>query len=178
MPRLRHFDNLQTARAVNFSCYHRYPLLTYDETIQILIEEINRARSIRHFALLGYVIMPTHVHFVMVPPERCALGSLIGEMKSRSARRILAKWRMERNPLLPALRIKKGGHMKYVFWQARCYDHNCRTLEAVRAIIDYCHTNPVKAGLVDDPARWLWSSYRWYRGFDGCPIEIDGIDLL
>lgn len=178
MPRLHHFDDLQTARAVNFTCYHRYPLLTDRKTILIFLNEIAKVREKYSFGLLGYVVMPTHVHLVLLPPDGIRVGTLIGEIKSRSARRILYLWRTERNPFLRKLRIKRRGEETFVFWQARCYDHNCRTIEAVREIINYCHMNPVKAGFVSSAHEWKWSSYRWYYGYNDIAIEIDSIDLI
>ena len=38
--------------------------------------------------------------------------------------------------------------------------------------------NPVRAGLVDDPADWSWSSYRWYMGYDNAILEVDGVESL
>lgn len=178
MPRLHHFDNLNMVRAVNFSCYHRYPLLTDDKIVAIFLDEVAAAREKYAFALLGYVVMPTHVHLVLLPPDGVRVGELIGAIKSRSARRILHAWRIERNPFLRKLQIEKGGGKRSVFWQVRCYDHNCRTVEAVKEIINYCHMNPVKAGFVASAHEWKWSSYRWYNGYKDIPIEIDSIDLV
>ena len=58
-----------------------------------------------------------------------------------------------------------------------CYDHNCRTLETVLEKINYCHNNPVRAGLVGDPGDWKWSSYGWYQGDIDVPIIMDKIEI-
>jgi len=177
MPHLRHLNKLNTARAINFSCYHRYHLLQGDEIIMPFIDELNRARDAYNINILGYVIMPNHVHFVLHPLTDCDLGRIIGEIKSRSAGRILRVLKDKESPLLDLLQINKRGQKKQAFWQARCYDHNCRSIETVREKINYCHMNPVKAGLVAKPGDWKWSSYRWYQGLDDIALEIDGIDL-
>ena len=85
---LHHYDNLGTARFVTFSCYNRKPLFTDAERFQIFLEELDGARKKHGFSLLGYVIMPTHVHLVIYPNEKSELGKVIGEIKSLSARRI------------------------------------------------------------------------------------------
>ena len=139
MTRLRHRDDLGTARFITFSCYGRLPSLNEQGAMSILIEELDRARQRHGFRILGYVLMPEHVHLVLFPPEETRLGSVIGEIKSRSARAYFAT------------RSIGTPESTRVFWQPRCYDHNCRTPEATHEKIQYCHNNPVKLGLVTDP---------------------------
>jgi len=177
MPRLRHYDHLGTVRAVNFSCYRRLKLLREEREIRVVLQEIDKARARHQFALLGYVVMPSHVHLIIYPPDTIELGSVIGQIKSRSGRRILESWRASNHPVLSQLAIQRAGQQRYAFWQRRCYDHNCRTPEAVREKIEYCHLNPVRAGLVSDPGDWPWSSYRWYNDLGGVVLDVDGIVL-
>ncbi|MCP4569858.1 MAG: hypothetical protein GY841_19940 [FCB group bacterium] len=141
------------------------------------MEEVENARTKHQIAILGYVLMPSHVHFVLYPPDGLELGRVIGDIKSYSAKRILERWKQVNHPMLPVLRIKRDGWLKYAFWQRRCYDHNCRTIESVREIIRYCHMNPVKAGLVSDASDWIWSSNNWYLNCGEIALEIDGIEL-
>ena len=177
MPRLRHLNYFNSARAINFSCYHRFYLLRGEEIIMPFIEELDRARRDNCVKILGYVIMPNHVHLVVHPESDSDLGRIIGEVKARSAGRILRILRTQKAPTLRRLRTCKSGKERYSFWQARCYDHNCRSLDTVREKINYCHLNPVRAGLVVHPADWKWSSYRWYYDLDDIVLDIDGIEL-
>ena len=39
--------------------------------------------------------------------------------------------------------------------------------------LDYCHKNPLTRGLVDDPADWKWSSYRFYEFGDRSVLPMD-----
>lgn len=177
MPRLRHLNHYNTARAINFTCFHRYYILRSENVIRLFLIELERARQVHAIKILGYVIMPNHVHLVLHPPERCQLGRVIGEIKARSAGRMLTILRAEQAPILSRLRTVKNGKARTSFWQARCYDHNCRNSDSIREKINYCHLNPVRAGLVADPAAWRWSSFRWYHGLDDIALEIDGIEL-
>ena len=173
MTRLRHYDHLNTARFVTFSCYRRYPLMEREQAILIFLETLDAIRRELFIRLFGYVVMPEHVHLVLWPPESMKLGPVIGTLKSRSASRIISQELVE----LPIdCRIFKSGKERWAFWQPRCYDHNCRTPETVMEKIDYCHNNPVKRGLVAEPGQWPWSSYNWYYGKSDIPIEMDEID--
>lgn len=107
------------------------------------------------------------------PPDSVQLGRLIGQLKSLSARRMLPLLQSQRASSLDRLAVERDGESRLAFWQVRCYDHNCRTPDAVREKIEYCHKNPVARGLVSDPADWCWSSYNWYAGRDDVPISMD-----
>lgn len=161
MTRLRHYDNLGNGRFVTFSCYRRMPSLNNPRAIEILIRYIARVRDKHKFKLFGYVIMPEHVHLVLHPPDDMKLGLVIREIKSRSAREYFKGLSIGRPDA------------KRVFWQRRCYDHNCRTSQSVLEKIEYCHNNPVKRGLVEHPGEWKWSSYNWYHGRDEIPLRMD-----
>ncbi len=164
MVHLRHFDDLGTARFITFSCFHNYRLLHDQDTIMSFLQELEAARVRWDLHILGYVVMPNHVHLILFPENEIPLGKVVGEVKARSGYRILTKWKADNRDILVRLKSGRGRKALYSFWQPRGYDHNCRTPEIVREKIRYCHANPVRAGLVNDPGDWPWSSYGWYNG--------------
>jgi REP-associated tyrosine transposase len=177
MLRLHHYDDLNTARAINFSCYRRQSLLRSPDVIMAFLAELDGARQRYGFHILGYVVMPSHVHLVLHPPAGTEMGRVIGVIKARSSGRILRAWREADAKRLSRLSVHTQGRTEFAFWQRRCYDHNCRGLESVRGKINYCHLNPVRAGLVAEPGDWRWSSYRWYHDMVDVVLDIDGIEL-
>ena len=164
MPKLRHYDDLGTARFVTFSCYRRETYLTNMTSRELLLKHIEQARLKYRFKLLAYVLMPEHVHLVMWPPDGMKMGRVIGEIKSNMAREYFAL-------TMPSTRGKK------VFWQKRCHDHNCRTPDTIREKVEYCHKNPVKRGLVAEPAEYVFSSFNWYRGEREVPLLMDEVEI-
>ena len=58
---------------------------------------------------------------------------------------------------LPGLTGETGS-----FWQKRYYDRNVRDEDEFKVKLLYLHRNPVKRGLVTNPADWNWSSFRHY----------------
>ena len=173
MPRLRHYDHLNMARFVTFSCYRRHKLLVAPAVIRVFLETLQLTRLQHGLKILGYVVMPEHVHLVVYPPESLKLGPVIRALKSKSASTIISD---ELQKLPGDCRISKDGRERWAFWQPRCYDHNCRTPDTIVEKINYCHNNPVKRGLVTSPGDWRWSSYNWYDGKLDAPVEIDGFD--
>jgi len=106
--------------------------------------------------------MPEHVHLLMLPPTEAKLGLIIREIKSKMAREYFAT-------------RKNIPDEPRVFWQKRCYDHNCRNEKSVIEKIEYCHRNPVKRELVTEESHYRWSSYNWYRGQLDVPLTMDSI---
>ena len=50
------------------------------------------------------------------------------------------------------------GQTGETFWQNESFDHWPRDQDEFFRIVDYIENNPVKAGLVDRPEDWIWSS--------------------
>jgi len=171
--KLRHFDHDGRARFITFSTYHHLPVLSNALFRGIVVDAIDEGRRTFGFRLLAYVVMPDHVHLVIIPPIDSDVGYLVGEIKRLSARSIHTALKGKESDLSANLVVERGGRRRFALWQRRCYDHNCRTDESVWEKVTYCHNNPVRRGLVDDPAKWCWSSYCWYQGHPGSLLEID-----
>lgn len=169
MPKLRHFDHLDTVRFVTFSCFRRHPYLLFAAACDSVVSELAKVRRQKTIRILGWVLMPDHVHLVVRPTGPGQLGRIVGQMKARAARSVISK-------VAPEQCCRRAdGHI--AIWERRCYDHNCRTIEDALEKIRYCHYNPVKAGLVECAEDWPWSSCRWYIGRTDLELEIDGLDL-
>lgn len=177
MPKLKHYDNLGTARFVTFGCYHRYQLLTDEKIKRIFIDNLNIIRQEYQIKIYGYVIMPEHIHLVLHPPDKMKMGLMIGHLKALTAKAALGYYRNRKSQILERLRIVRRSQPIMVFWQGRCHDHNCRTSQTTHEKIEYCHNNPVKKGLVLSPGDWRWSSYNWYMGAGDVPMVMDEIGL-
>jgi putative transposase len=173
MPRLRHYDQLNTVRFITFSCYRRHKLLISPAVIIEFLESLKSVSKRYAIKLYAYVIMPEHVHLVLHPPDSLKLGPVIGELKAHSAGRIISRKLLA---LPDSCQIYKDGRVRQIFWLPRCYDHNCRTRGTVTEKIRYCHRNPVSRGLVMKPSDWRWSSYNWYAGERDVPLVMDEID--
>ena len=93
---------------------------------------------------LGYVLMPNHVHLILVPRDADALRKAMSSVHRAYAGQINA-------------RRKKTGH----FWQGR---FGCVAMDNDHALsaLRYVLLNPVRARLCDKPEQWEWSSARAY----------------
>ena len=115
---------------VTFSCYRRMQLL--DPPTRRLFERgLEAARRKYCLRVIGYVVMPEHVHLLVSEPEDETLAVAVGAMKQSVSRR----------------RVRRGGH----FWQPRYYDFNVWTEKKRIEKLRYIHRNPVTRGLVQNP---------------------------
>lgn len=68
--------------------------------------------------------------------------------------------------------------MAFRFWQAGGgFDRNLWNPKAIHAAIAYIENNPVRAGLVDAPEKWPWSSAYAQANGKGVLPDRDSIPL-
>ncbi|HEX3660305.1 MAG TPA: transposase [Acidobacteriaceae bacterium] len=125
---------------VTFSCSQRRPLLRLSPTCELFERSLERTRIRYGFLVLGYVVMPEHVHLLLTEPEKGSLATALQALKISVARQ---------RPDKP-------------FWSARYYDFNVFSEGKRIEKLKYIHRNPVARGLVARPEGWPWSSYRHY----------------
>jgi len=170
---LKHYDNEGQARFITFCTHRRLPLLTNNVFRKNIIESIVITRNKYEFKLIAYVIMPEHVHLIILPKQGISVSSIIGEIKRVSAKNIHRILIERDSPLISKLTVIRNRAERFAFWQRRCYDHNCRSEKSMWEKVEYCHNNPVKRGLVKTADAWQWSSYRWYQGQRDVLLEMD-----
>jgi putative transposase len=170
---LKHYDHDGNARFVTFCTHARLPILTNNRFRYAVVDAIRQVRKDSELRLNGYVIMPEHVHLVLIPPNNVKLGPVIGEIKRVSAKKILEQLRASNSNLLKKLQVKRDRQGPIALWQRRCYDHNCRTEAEMWKAVRYCDDNPVSRGLASKPEHWVWSSYGWYHDIPGVVLEMD-----
>lgn len=168
---LPEFDDNSYAHFVTTRTYENRPYFKNREISSILWEEIKFYGQKYGFTLLGYVIMPDHVHLLIWwdkegKPE-LNVSKIVQMIKGTTARRCidLLKTRgLER--MLQATHENNADsrthrcNLRYRFWQLGFYDFNVYNEGKLSEKLNYMHNNPVKAGLVLSPFDYEWSSYR------------------
>ncbi len=66
---------------VTFSCYRRRPLFRNEAHCDLFLKIIDRVRRRYRFVVLGYVVMPEHVHLLASEPQRETLSTAIQALK-------------------------------------------------------------------------------------------------
>ena len=172
--KLRRYDEPGQARFLTFSCYHRLPLLSKDRSRVWLSNALAAARIKHGFELWAWVIMPEHIHLLVLPKTGSRVASILNGIKTTTGRKAINYLRKEAPRFLSRLATRGPGGTWYRFWQAGGgWDENVTEPRRVHEVIEYIHRNPVMRGLVERPDDWPWSSARaWLTGIDW-PIAID-----
>lgn len=105
------------------------------------------------------VVLPNHLHAVWTLPHGDADFS-------ERWRRIKARFShaLADTPLRCASKVAKR---ERGIWQRRFWEHWIRDRESFASTVDYCWQNPVRHGLVSNPADWTWSSFHRRSQLDG-----------
>ncbi|HEY4380007.1 MAG TPA: transposase [Acidobacteriaceae bacterium] len=151
MPKgLYRLHNTGDLHFITISCHRHAHILKTPEacdTFQRILEETRRKYL---FQILGYVAMSNHIHLLVTEPERNKLSTAIQVLKQRFSR-------------------TRDGEF---IWEPRYYDFNVFTAEKRIEKLRYMHRNPVKAGLVERPEDWRWSSFNAYATNEPHPVLI------
>jgi len=155
---------------ITCSCYRRLPFLRTARSRDRVLSILEQTRRRYRFVVVGYVVMPEHIHLLITEPEVGTPSTVMQVLKQRTARALLPKRRR-----LDARqgRLFAGTVLRTPFWQARFYDFNVWTEKKRVEKLRYIHRNPVKRGLVKTPEQWRWSSYRFYLLNEAGPVRVN-----
>jgi len=124
------------------------------------------------YTLLAFVVMPNHVHALLVPLGRppAAGSDTAGPSSPFALPRITQSLKgyvaREANRLL--------GRTGLPFWQQESYDHWVRNEAEVRRVVTYIESDPIRHDLAGIPEEWRWSS-AWERAYSRLRDEDGGL---
>ena len=161
---------------ITCSCYRRLPLFRSVRARNAFVPILDELRSQYGFFVVGYVIMPEHVHLLISEPRKGTPSTVIQVLKQRVSRAV----RRRRGKTTPAgqLRLNFGDGPLGLpqFWQRRFHDFNVWSAKKKTEKLEYMHMNPVKRELVSRLADCAWSSATGYarRGTGLLEIDFEG----
>jgi putative transposase len=106
-----------------------------------------------NFVIYAFTPMTNHFHLFIHITNEADLSKVIGEFKVRYAKYFNKKYGIH-------------GH----FWGSRFHSTIVQDDQYALACLRYMDRNPVKAGLVDHPNKWLLGSFRQYSQGSFHPI--------
>jgi REP element-mobilizing transposase RayT len=89
---------------ITCSCYRRLPLLGTARRRDIFLTILEQTRERYRFVVVGYVVMPEHIHLLLTEPEVGSASTVMQVVKQRTAHALLPK-RKRRNPRVATLLI-------------------------------------------------------------------------
>jgi len=151
MPKgLYRLQNAGDLHFITISCHRHSHILKTPEACNTLQRILEETRQKYLFHILGYVLMSNHIHLLVSEPEEKDLATAIQVIKQRFSR-------------------TRGDEF---VWEPRYHDFNVFTEAKRIEKLRYMHRNPVKAGIVERPEDWPWSSFNAYATNETHPVQI------
>jgi len=132
---------------ITCSCFQRLPLLGTEHARVAFLKALAEVRFRYDFGLIGYVVMPEHVHLLMSEPNRGDPSLVMKSLKLRVACALRKKKRKSGTQLRFWPEDDSPAH----FWQRRFYDFNVWSKKKIHEKLNYIHFNPVRRKLVERP---------------------------
>jgi REP element-mobilizing transposase RayT len=159
---------------VTFTVQQWINIFSRKEYVEIIIESIKFCQVNKGLLVHGWVIMTNHMHAIISCRGENKLSDIIRDFKKYTSRQIIEK--IEENP--PAESRKnwlmwlfnskdEEGNKSIKFWKEGSHPEEIHSEKFFFQKLNYIHNNPVKAGYVDLPAHWCWSSAAHFNGKKG-----------
>jgi REP element-mobilizing transposase RayT len=155
--------------------HHRLPIFQTDTVKQIICSAFDEARKSAGLMLFSYVIMPDHTH--VITDNAREMKDVLRYLNGISAKRVIDY--LKENGFeesLGKLRIEERANRHTHSF----YEHHPNALrvtgeDAMMQKINYIHLNPVRAGMVEHPDDYGYSSSRqWHgRSIESEPLIMD-----
>lgn len=141
----------------------------------IIVDSMNYCVREKGLLIHAWVIMTNHVHMIISRQGQASLSDIMRDFKKHTSTEIIKE--IEVNPKESRKRwmlwlFKSAGennsrNKKYQFWQQDNHPEELFSNKFMDQKLHYIHMNPVKAGIVEEPHHYLYSSARDYAGIPG-----------
>lgn len=172
--KLKRYYGRKDLHFITFSCYQRKPLLGSAHARNVFVKILGEVRKRHSFLVLGYVLMPEHVHLLLSEPGKGTLSKVVQVLKQRVSRALRKKKRSFRGQLRLPFSGEESAPKR--FWQRRFYDFNVWSHGKRKEKLNYMHANPVTRKLVKHPKDWAWSSWSFYEKGQQGLISMDRVE--
>jgi len=176
--KLKHYNNTVTCHELTFSCYHNRNYLTDNRLCDLFEEVLSEVLSEENILLLAYVLMPNHVHLLVLPQkELYSISRFLKLLKGRVSNRYSKILRETDVEVYRSYLAEFRGSNSFILWQrGGGYDRNIYSKEAIISSMQYIEANPVRKSMVTMPVEYRWSSA--YSRKNGEGIRSDSLMFL
>jgi putative transposase len=134
--------------------WERRLILQSNPLCDLLLDVIRENRAKQRFQLHEFVFLPDHIHLILTPAPLVSLEKAMQFIKGGFS-----------------YRTKKEMSFNFEIWQKGYNEHRIRDADEYAQHIEYVWMNPVKAGLVEQPEEFPYSSARLKAEVDPAPLH-------
>ncbi|MEW6469699.1 MAG: transposase [Bacteroidota bacterium] len=166
-------DDQSALHFVTFQVVQWADLFTRKIYRDIVIDSLKYCQANKGLEIYAYVIMSNHIH-LMVRSDKEDLSGTIRDLKRHTSKQIILALEdnseSRREWLRMIFRYAAKGHSRnkeYQVWTHENHAEHIFSQKFIEQKITYIHYNPVRAGIVERPEDYLYSSARNYAGLEG-----------
>ena len=130
-------------------------ILQSNRLCDLLLDVIRENRAKQRFQIHEFVFMPDHVHLILTPAPQVSLEKAMQFIKGGFS-----------------YRAKKEMGFNFEIWQKGYNEHRIGDADEYAQHVEYVWMNPIKAGLVEQPEEYLYSSARLKAEVDPVPLQL------
>jgi REP element-mobilizing transposase RayT len=166
MSRKYKFNSLNGVYFVSFATVNWIDVFTRQIYKDIIVDSLNYCIENKGLIVYAWVIMTNHIHLI-VATDKEPLENILRDLKKFTSKAIIKE--IEENQkesrkgwmlwMFQRAGQKNSNNTNYQFWQ----QHNqpidiTQNNIVIDNVFDYIHNNPVKAGFVQNPQDYVYSS--------------------
>ena len=160
-----HFVTLQVVAWVDIFTRKNYR--------DIIITNLEYCQKHKGLEIYGWVVMSNHLH-LLVKSHKEELSNILRDFKSYTSKKIIEEIHScnesRREWMLKIFKNAAFEHKRnseYQFWTHENHAEYIYSTKFIEQKLDYIHNNPVRAGIVEKPEEYLYSSAKNYADEEG-----------
>lgn len=177
-------SNQDKLHFITFAVVYWVDVFTRQQYREIVIDSLKFCQKEKGLVVSAWCLMSNHIHLIIGTKGDNNIEDIVRDFKKFTSvhicRAIEDNYRESRRQWMLDLFRKaaheSGKHQKYQFWQNQYHPIILDTNEVLDQKLEYVHDNPVRAGIVDTPEEYLYSSARDYYTNKKGLIELQFIE--
>ena len=152
------------------------PIFQEEKYFTVIIDSLKYCQENKGLYLLGYVIMPTHLHLITSNSEDTTLSDIMRDFRqytSKKVRKLLEEYKQIQFLRIFEKAASKLEKQTYRIWKDDYHPVALKSDKWFHEKINYLHAHPVRKGFVELPEYWKYSSARNWILNDNSIINID-----
>lgn len=169
---------------ITFAVIHWIDVFNRKEYRDIIIDSLKFCQKEKGLVVSGWCLMSNHIHLIVGREKDHNIEHIIRDFKKYTSVHICraiesktgerrSQWMLD---LFRKAAVESKKHQKYMFWQNQYHPIELDTNEMLDQKLEYVHNNPVKAGIVERPEDYPYSSARDYYTDQKGQIDIRFIE--
>ncbi len=149
---------------ITTTCYNWLPLLSIGNSMELISESLNFSAAKYKAMILGYVLMPNHIHLIVHFVSGKDRIGFMRDFKTYTSLKVRHQIELHESSYLQAI-PHEAPRQQYKIWQDRFDELYLESRKLLEVKLKYIHNNPLQShwNLVKKPSAYLYSSAMYYE---------------